>query len=1178
MQDVFTNDFSKEIWKEVYRTEGEERIEDSWRRVAKAIAAEEEDERAYWEEQFYDLLNDFKACPGGRILSNAGNKWTGTTLMNCYVGPRPKYDMDSLDGILEVLRMQAQTLKSEGGWGMNFSFIRPRGSFIHGIGVESPGAVKYMELFNKSSDIITAGSGKATRGKKKIRKGAQMGCLHCWHPDAEEFITAKLQNNRLDKFNISVVCSNKFMKAVENNEEWNLIFPATTHEKYKTEWNGNIEQWISNGYPIEVYKTVKARDLWDLIMTTNYKRNDPGVLFLDRANETHCCNYLGDDVNISSTNPCVAAGTLIATPNGYKKVEDIKVGDEVNTVCGFEKVDTIESHKNYPTFKVKFSDGGEQIVTAAHRYKTVKFLKQNKKEYPFKRLDELQVGDSVCVQGLDYEWTFNHEEYTKGLQIGILLGDGSYSRPEFVKIASSVDDVEYNNNVKKLFGEEKFIKDDPHNDGSKSVSLCFKKYSMKDYISELGLEPAFCENKYIDITKLTNHSVMLGVLDGLLATDGNINLGSTRPQVRWSTSSPRLIQLIRNILLYFNIHGHIHTRKAGYSGGCLNGRQIIAKHDHFSLSISSESIKKFADITRINLIHKEKYEKLLKAVDLLRNGSNRWHAKILSIEPYENCDVYDLYCSGTDTWITSGYVQRGCGEQCMPNGASCDLGSLNLVQFVDVDNRCFDLERIKKYSKILVRFLDNVNTVTNVPLQEYRDTIDALRRIGCGIMGWGSALYLLGVRFGSKEAEHIKVELMKTFTHSIVEESISLAEEKGMFNRCDPVKHSQHMFWRQIELPQHLIDKMSKVGIRNSSLFSMQPTGNTGVLCNIISGGIEPIFAKEYIRTVIVHSIPSHIQSVTPDFHKGEFFETDMFKFTKEGEETILRGVDENGVVWKIDKNRGLTKEVLCEDYAVNLLKKRGEWNPSADWAVTTNDLTVEDHLTDLYGWGKWIDASMSKTVNLPADYPFEDYKNIYLDAYKKGLKGITTYRANTMTSVLSEKTATPDISSSYDRRPKSLTGKLYRTVLNKEHYFIAIGFLNERPYEVFAGKTDLHFSNGTTGRIDKLSRGKYSFVIDGEVFINDLVEYCEPDEETMTRLLSMSMRHNVDLSFIVQQLEKTKGNLFSFSKIIARILKRFLKDGTIVKGESCTECKSSELIRQSGCITCKHCSWSKCS
>jgi ribonucleoside-diphosphate reductase alpha chain len=144
---------------------------------------------------------------------------------------------------------------------------------------------------------------------------------------------------------------------------------------------------------------------------------------------------------------------------------------------------------------------------------------------------------------------------------------------------------------------------------------------------------------------------------------------------------------------------------------------------------------------------------------------------------------------------------------------------------------------------------------------------------------------------------------------------------------------------------------------------SIQPTGNTSIFANVVSGGLEPIFMPEYIRTVIVNAMPDHIQDVTPKWYEGEWRETDMFKCVKEGDEEILKGTDSSGVVYKIDNNRGLTKEVLCQDYGVRWLADRGEWDPSADWAVTTTNLSVQDHVNDLTGFARWIDSAMSKCV-----------------------------------------------------------------------------------------------------------------------------------------------------------------------------------------------------------------------
>lgn len=338
----FQDVFSEEVWTTTYKDYKDGTIDDTFRRVARTIASAEDTptKQKEWEEKFYDMLTNFKGVAGGRIISNAGTEWTGTTFANCYVGPLPNSNLDSIDGIYTVLKQQAQTLKSEGGWGMDFSWIRPRGAFIHGVGVESPGSISFMELFDKSSEIVTSGSGvKATnsKAKGKIRKGAMMATMSVYHADIIEFITAKQTPNKLSKFNMSVNCNQEFMVKVNavmrgdlSQDSWDLCFPDTTHPAYKTEWRGSFTDWKNKGYPLIVYQTVKVSWLWNLIMESTYNRNEPGVLFLDRANEFNPFNY-GEW--ILSTNPCVSGDTIVSTDKG-----DIIFTDLVSRIVSGEEI------------------------------------------------------------------------------------------------------------------------------------------------------------------------------------------------------------------------------------------------------------------------------------------------------------------------------------------------------------------------------------------------------------------------------------------------------------------------------------------------------------------------------------------------------------------------------------------------------------------------------------------------------------------------------------------------------------------------------------------------------------------------------------------------------------------------------------------------------------------------
>ncbi|CAE7404497.1 nrdZ [Symbiodinium microadriaticum] len=240
-------------------------IEDSWARVATALAeVEPEDQRAHWQAKFQDAMADFKFLPAGRILAGAG---TGrkVTLFNCFVmGTVP----DDMGGIFEHLKEAALTMQQGGGIGYDFSTLRPKGAPVKGVGADASGPLTFMDVWDSMCrTIMSAGS----------RRGAMMATMRCDHPDIEDFITAKQDAGRLRMFNLSVLITDPFMEAVRNDDPWDLLFDGT------------------------VYKTVAARDLWDQIMQATYAYAEPGVIFIDRINDRNNLNYCE---TISATNPC----------------------------------------------------------------------------------------------------------------------------------------------------------------------------------------------------------------------------------------------------------------------------------------------------------------------------------------------------------------------------------------------------------------------------------------------------------------------------------------------------------------------------------------------------------------------------------------------------------------------------------------------------------------------------------------------------------------------------------------------------------------------------------------------------------------------------------------------------------------------------------------------------------
>ncbi len=266
---AFVAPIAQSIWDMKYRLEQadgtpvDRTVEDTWRRIARALAAPEADPAA-WEPRFYAALEGFKFLPAGRIIAGAGTG-RSVTLFNCFVmGTIP----DSMAGIFEALKQAALTMQQGGGIGYDFSTIRPRGAEVRGVAADASGPLSFMDVWDAMCrTIMSAGS----------RRGAMMATMRCDHPDIEAFIEAKQDPARLRMFNLSVLVSDPFMAAVKADGPWDLQYGG------------------------RVYRTLPARDLWNKIMRATFDYAEPGVIFIDRINRMNNLWYAEE---IAATNPC----------------------------------------------------------------------------------------------------------------------------------------------------------------------------------------------------------------------------------------------------------------------------------------------------------------------------------------------------------------------------------------------------------------------------------------------------------------------------------------------------------------------------------------------------------------------------------------------------------------------------------------------------------------------------------------------------------------------------------------------------------------------------------------------------------------------------------------------------------------------------------------------------------
>ncbi len=265
----FAAPIAEQIWDMKYRfkeadgTPLDHGVEDTWKRIAGALASVEK-QPDMWAGKFYNALEDFKFLPAGRIIAGAGTD-RSVTLFNCFVmGTVP----DTMGGIFDMLKEAALTMQQGGGIGYDFSTLRPKGAAVKGVAADASGPLSFMDVWDAMCrTIMSAGS----------RRGAMMATMRCDHPDIDQFIEAKQDGARLRMFNLSVLITDDFMDAVKSDTAWDLVFDGT------------------------VYKTVKALDLWNKIMQATYDYAEPGVIFIDRINKKNNLHYCE---TIAATNPC----------------------------------------------------------------------------------------------------------------------------------------------------------------------------------------------------------------------------------------------------------------------------------------------------------------------------------------------------------------------------------------------------------------------------------------------------------------------------------------------------------------------------------------------------------------------------------------------------------------------------------------------------------------------------------------------------------------------------------------------------------------------------------------------------------------------------------------------------------------------------------------------------------
>ncbi len=489
-----------------------------------------------------------------------------------------------------------------------------------------------------------------------------------------------------------------------------------------------------------------------------------------------------------------------------------------------------------------------------------------------------------------------------------------------------------------------------------------------------------------------------------------------------------------------------------------------------------------------------------------------------------------------------------CGEQPLPPYGTCLLGSINFAALVKkpfTENAALDLKIMGETIRAAVRMMDNVVEASKypVPLQQ-KEALDK-RRIGLGVTGLADALAMCGLVYGSQRAVAVTREWMGQFQTQAYTASALLAEEKGSFPLYDEDQYCVGHTFKT--LPVGVQKLIHQFGIRNALVTSIAPTGTISLYADNISSGVEPIFALEYTR-----------KTLQPD---------------------------------------GSKKEETITDYAVRMWHHTHKGQPLPPVFVTAQDLKVEAHLAMQAAVQDYIDSSISKTINVPADYPFEEFAQIYSRAYELGCKGCTTYRPSGIRgSVLEvaksapEATIIPPIKhDALLTRPQRLPGETSQIRWRDDpSYYLTVNSLNGLPFEVFINsKSTVH--SQWIAAVTRLATGIFRRGGDVSFLAEQLIEVHDPNggswervqgEEKPIYVPSLVAMIGHELRFQLQKLGI--GSPKPAQSIPEPLGKPEAGEGPevvklVVRGEICPKCSAPALIRKEGCKTCESCGFSSC-
>jgi ribonucleoside-diphosphate reductase alpha chain len=518
-----------------------------------------------------------------------------------------------------------------------------------------------------------------------------------------------------------------------------------------------------------------------------------------------------------------------------------------------------------------------------------------------------------------------------------------------------------------------------------------------------------------------------------------------------------------------------------------------------------------------------------------------------------------------------------CGEQPLPPHNACDLGHVVLARMVRNPfqaNATFDFDLLRRVVRVLQRFLDNIWDVTNFPLEQQREECLAKRRTGLGFTGLADVFYMMGMRYGSARSADLAEKIMQTIAEEAYNASVDLAIEKGPFPLFDADQYLAPNTFAGSRLPTYLQDRIRKHGIRNGVLLTIAPTGTSSIVYGNPAGGLEPVFALAQKRKVL-----------------------------------------------QPDKTH---KEYVEYPYAVALW--RSTQDPKAlgvnpeypSHFITMKDLTIDDHILIQARCQRWVDASISKTTNIPKEMAYDDFVRVYDLAYAQGCKGCTTYRPSDVRGSVLEDASAPgaqttstgagsaNSSSTPERiteRPDVLHGSTYKIKWPRRQSALYLTINSDdrgNPFEVFLTGKDGSAAEWTTA-LSLMITGLFRTSRDVSFIADELMQIQSVNDTAFMYNYELGRNSNFQslpayIGYLIKRhLEQSKATHTLIQDVQDRIDKvnammQFGPENQVVLhatdfyivpsgvGTKCPNCGQNELYRSEGCDKCQNCGYSHCS